>query len=458
MGKKKESLSINWYLILGAALHWSSMFYLGTDTLCAPLSDSPETPRMWPGVIIVAAMAVMAAATPRLLEKNRNRTVAIVLSIATGAASLLASLGADAMQWRYAAALFRAFSIGILVLLWGFAFASLDKRTAGRHAALCLLTTLCLSSAVLGIRSLHVVPPTVPDTVERLLSAATLLTGRIRFSAMDRLTTTSAAKVVPFYGSRIILGCGIGIGYTAAQLSRYLVPAALLLALCLVVAVRFLASGSFDLYALLPSLPLIAIGCLYTPFASSAGIPLANLASTTLWLLWIFVSSFQLSGLKETLGMRESSLGFSEKAALMLGWIGGIAAGPFVASVLGSPLTGEALVYAGALWATWTSVRTVYNRKEDAFIEALTQKRAERKQAAYRSITERYGLTKREREVFEMLAEGHTRPHICRELTISDGTARAHAFHVYQKLGVHKKDELLELVRTAENESGGIGL
>ena len=35
---------------------------------------------------------------------------------------------------------------------------------------------------------------------------------------------------------------------------------------------------------------------------------------------------------------------------------------------------------------------------------------------------------------------------------MSDETARTHAAHVYQKLGVHKKDDLLALVQKVEAE------
>ena len=45
-----------------------------------------------------------------------------------------------------------------------------------------------------------------------------------------------------------------------------------------------------------------------------------------------------------------------------------------------------------------------------------------------------------------MLAQGHTGPFIAEATGITLGTTKAHASHIYQKLGVHSKDEMLELV------------
>ena len=177
------------------------------------------------------------------------------------------------------------------------------------------------------------------------------------------------------------------------------------------------------------------------------------------WICWISTSCFQISGLKETFGMGKARLCFSEKAVLLTGWLVGlIAAGstPLPASLVSGMDTSmqipALLSYSVVFWATYASFHTVYSRREDELIGHLETSRAEHREQVYETLGSRGGLTKREVEVMQMLAQGLTRPHICRELGISDGTARAHAFHVYQKLGVHKKDDLLELVREVETE------
>lgn len=57
-----------------------------------------------------------------------------------------------------------------------------------------------------------------------------------------------------------------------------------------------------------------------------------------------------------------------------------------------------------------------------------------------------YGLSGRETEVMELIARGFTGPAIADMLFISENTMRTHNKRIYAKLGIHKKQELLELL------------
>lgn len=59
---------------------------------------------------------------------------------------------------------------------------------------------------------------------------------------------------------------------------------------------------------------------------------------------------------------------------------------------------------------------------------------------------ERYQLSARETEVFELLAKGRNRVYISKELFISDNTTRTHMKNVYRKLGVHSQQELIDMI------------
>lgn len=57
-----------------------------------------------------------------------------------------------------------------------------------------------------------------------------------------------------------------------------------------------------------------------------------------------------------------------------------------------------------------------------------------------------FGLSKREQEVLVLLAKGRSVPFIAEEFTVSKGTVKTHVRHIYEKLGIHNKQELLDLV------------
>lgn len=62
------------------------------------------------------------------------------------------------------------------------------------------------------------------------------------------------------------------------------------------------------------------------------------------------------------------------------------------------------------------------------------------------SISKTFRLTPRETEVFSLLARGRSIPYIRDELVISRETAATHAKHIYAKLDVHSRQELIDLV------------
>lgn len=67
-------------------------------------------------------------------------------------------------------------------------------------------------------------------------------------------------------------------------------------------------------------------------------------------------------------------------------------------------------------------------------------------QARCDAVAEKYQLTPREREVFAMLARGRNREYIQETLVLSRSTVKTHVRHIYEKLGIHSHQELIDLV------------
>lgn len=62
------------------------------------------------------------------------------------------------------------------------------------------------------------------------------------------------------------------------------------------------------------------------------------------------------------------------------------------------------------------------------------------------AIAEKAALTKREREVLGMMARGRDLAYICDELYLSRNTVKGYQKSIYAKLGVHSKQEIINLV------------
>lgn len=61
-------------------------------------------------------------------------------------------------------------------------------------------------------------------------------------------------------------------------------------------------------------------------------------------------------------------------------------------------------------------------------------------------LSETYGLSTREKEVFFLLAKGHNAAFITDQLCVSKSTAKTHINHIYKKMDIHTQQELLTMV------------
>jgi DNA-binding CsgD family transcriptional regulator len=62
------------------------------------------------------------------------------------------------------------------------------------------------------------------------------------------------------------------------------------------------------------------------------------------------------------------------------------------------------------------------------------------------AIAETHHFTPREADIFVLLAHGFTIPFISEKLFVSENTVKSHVKSIYQKLGIHVRSELIELV------------
>lgn len=440
-------------LLIGASLHWASvllaMVPLEVDT-CG--LGSPD----WQCTALGVLICLGATLCSGLFGKSVTRAIIALLgcgaSLIDGTMTLyVASSAASApVLLSIAHQALLAVSMCSLVLLWGLAFAALDKRSAGINV---LLTSALSVSLLLLLIPLELVLPFPDSVLENLMRIASGAIFLVQSSGIKPKVRPLAAGMAPrferFLFVRFLVGVAVGCAGSSVVMSEFSVVACLIMVVPLVIGGALAARAGQGAFRILPVVPLLSAAALVAPFAASW--PWASLVATPMlcWLCWIETSSFQISGLKEIFGLGEARLCFAEKSVLLLGWLVGIVLVQVVGLGVYGP-AGIAMAYAVVLWATISSLDTVYSRREDEIVLHVEAERVERRRQALSCVTERYGLTERESEVLALLVQDVPRAQVRETLGISDGTARAHISHIYQKLGIHKREHLNPIIQDIE--------
>lgn len=69
-----------------------------------------------------------------------------------------------------------------------------------------------------------------------------------------------------------------------------------------------------------------------------------------------------------------------------------------------------------------------------------------------RMIIEEFGLSDREGEILLLIAKGNTANNVASKLVISPHTVNTHIRHIYEKIGIHKRSELIEYINMRKGE------
>lgn len=88
----------------------------------------------------------------------------------------------------------------------------------------------------------------------------------------------------------------------------------------------------------------------------------------------------------------------------------------------------------------------------DELSRLFPSKRKERFNLKCAEVAREHSLSDRELEVMKLLAKGRNASYIQETLFISYNTATTHRKHIYQKLGIHSQQELLDMLDTHQKE------
>lgn len=112
-----------------------------------------------------------------------------------------------------------------------------------------------------------------------------------------------------------------------------------------------------------------------------------------------------------------------------------------------------ALILGAVMLYTLFSIRdfgfdkTIASVERDAPVPGVVEVQYEDRIAARcQQLATSHGLTERETDVFGLLAHGNNTLRIQEELSITKNTLKYHTRHIYEKLGVHSQQELIDLL------------
>ena len=457
MALKIWAKDTNPWLALGAGLYWASYAFriMNPDPVYST-SVGDNSP-----IIEDLFMTLWVFVTFLICKRWGVRRPRVPISaVMIFAAALVLVIEAMHLSLPFWAALLvealDLFTLGASMILWGLTFASLEKHLAARNVVVAVLIAAAL---ILVGKALS---PFVPMAWMMCLSSAggsaVMLWGGIGLQTHRRKPRNHSIKSFVALGAqRLAYGFSLGFFPTAtAALATGSSDIALLTFSLVVVAVSAVAVLRSDdpPCTLLPALILVACWILSLPFLKGGLTSMFPSLFCAIWLSWQTLSSVQLSELKEQYGFSELDITFIDKMAIAVTILTGTFTCRIIEVVTEMPTLSVGLVeillpiaFCGlAIMASFSLARLLSVRQEDNFKGRVAQAAGEFEGRVFASIATEFGLSPREHEVFAMLAQGHTSAFIAETAGINPGTTKAHIAHIYQKLDVHSKDEMLELV------------
>lgn len=369
----------------------------------------------------------------------------------------------------------------ILIVLWACLFARIDSGITEIIVPASFVATLVCAFLIPNI---HSIAATVTVTALPLLSGTLLIASKRSIDAGDIAESDLLDRSVPQTRNRssvirafvIILavyGLGCLIPYvTTAKLSidieAQATMAGMLFAIALSVAI-VLFSRHIDLSALFKwiTAPFV-FAAICAAFDSTALAALSNVLMNIVFtgieiiMILYFVRLSQKTEQTTTL-----YIGIGECAAYS-GVLVGYAFGPAIQSAVESgtfDAKSACLLIIGAFVLSalivpnrddsWASMPSVHESLPSngsspahtiSVAPAKPDTEADSLESRSLALAARFGLSKRETEIFLLLARGRSRPYIRDVLVLSKNTVATHIRHIYGKAGIHSQQELLDLV------------
>lgn len=405
----------------------------------------------------IAVCLLVLGFTYRKIATPKKRRIALFTAAAFSAlGTMLIGLPFASEQLLFAATTagitFTGMGNALIVLAWGMLWSKTDVDRVGLHIAVSNAFAGCI---YLGTVMLPGTLATAIATMLPLCSVAILLSCRDEPKRQQEEAQTQPKRLMWKAASAIaIIPLAFGIaralsspnGSAAANIQYNMVLGMTLFAIALAVITTRAPRQRMTIRLYRFVSPLMVIG-----FAALAFMP-----GQYLWLPFaaIMCGFYSFEGLVwllqpecafRTKASSVSLFGWGRCLFHFFGFIG--AAIGFLFSSESSHQATSIICFAMIVILVGLSAFIFTEHDLRRFIGETAAQKAERQpEAGLTQMADEFGLSKREAEVLALLAKGRSAPFIAEALFISKGTAKTHVRHVYEKMNVHSKQELLDLI------------
>lgn len=465
--------NLKWKILIGHAIHvaWGWLMFTGSlftdpgnDLINSPLLPDPLY--MLSLGANAATLILFALLGRSIFSLFRHEWVALVaalfMSIGTFFASDLVLLlfGNPTVLVEILAGIMTGFGTGMFLLIWGEVFVSLGTRRClfyfSVSSFLAAFGHIVLSHfPEIWIQGVVVIAPLIELGLYRMYISENRLMmpkGNDRHET-PRSLPLNVLILGAFFGFSFGFMRGfsfvleqIGLRDSATTASMVFV----MVACILVLFVTFVNKQNFGKLTYQITLPFIALGFFMLPFQdmwSFIDIAMYRIgyqyAYVILWVLWVFFACRPDTTSVWVIACGLTSVQVSKLVGFAITVDVPVITGmQWDSSIVSS--TALFLVVLFSLFArenqvdekSWEQVRPVAERTNDFFFVSKN----------YEPAAVAFGLSPRESDVFYLLLRGRSRSHIAKALVITEETVKTHVKSIYQKAGVHTKQDLIDRV------------
>jgi DNA-binding CsgD family transcriptional regulator len=459
MGERKRH---SWYFALfGLCFVWSPTFGTLESTVFGQLTAYPDELFMSRIVLLSSfgfSCLMLAVVGRGITSLSANRPIVWLAGSVMAAGMLAGSLPAFGVNVGVAffiGAVLRGSAAAVIFLAWLENISTLDSRSVG----IMLFAALALYAAM------GVLIPLVAQTFDiaalLLLVACPLIScwGCVQVSKQEPAPrhTKPGSQPMTSFGMLLFVGSNFLYGFVFGILLDYYAVLgnpplyAVFGLVSLVAAVLFFAvrktvdlSISFRIFSFL-AVSLLAVAVLLfqdIPFVVAA-------VAAGIWAIQIFFTIVIFVDAELSLPGTTSFVG---GLAFFVATLGLLCAAILIPPAQAGSLSELPLVIATFVAVLYLSVVFLPSGRSwvrswgfSSFVRAETQEMLIMRRCG--EVTAQYGLTPREFEILELLAQNYQKDDISEVLFISPYTTKTHIRNIYTKLEVHSQQELMHLIR-----------